>query len=135
MKKILLGLLLATSALTMGTSCTKEYYEIAQARTFFYTVKAQDWAKDNNGLFKTIVIDELSGSSYSVGAVTVALSNNNGASYDDISTFDGRAYSFNYASGSLTLYAQDPILDPNFDVEVPETLLVKITIIDAEDRT
>ncbi len=135
MKRILFALFLAISTIALGTSCTKEYYEIPTSKSFIYTVNANDWQSSSTGLLKTLVLPELDRIYMETGTVQVAISEDEGGLYNIIpATYDAIAYSVSYTTGSVTIYIEDPILGKDTFV-VPNKLRVKVTLTDAVDRT
>ena len=119
------------------TSCTKEYYDIIPNRTFIYTIQPNQWEWDNNvinQIYYDINLPELTNYYVDQGIVSVAISVDNEASYNTIpATIVGTAYSVNYTTGFVTIYAEDPIFDPNFEVPIPDrTITVKVTLSDSD---
>lgn len=119
------------------TSCTKEYYDLVPNRTFIYTIQPNQWEWDNgvvNQIYYDISLPELTDYYVDQGIVSVAISVDNEASYNTIpATIAGTAYSVNYTTGFVTIYAEDPIFDPDFEVPVPNrTITVKVTLSDSD---
>ncbi len=119
------------------TSCTKEYYDVVPNRTFIYTIQPNQWDWDNgviNQIYHDIDLPELTAYYVDQGVVSVSISVDNRASYNTLpATIGGTAYSVNYTTGFVTIYAEDPIFDPNFEVPIPDrTVVVKITLSDSD---
>lgn len=119
------------------SSCTKEYYGAPPNRTFVYTVQPTDWAWDNgvlNQIYHDIVLPELTDYYVDQGVVSVSLSVDNEVSYNILpATIEGTSYSVNYTTGFVTIYAEDPLFSPDYEVPVPDrTIKIKITLSDAD---
>lgn len=119
------------------SSCTKEYYDVVPNKTFVYTIQPNEWSWDegvSNQIYYDIDLPELTDYYVTQGLVSVAMSDNGESSYDILpSTFGGTAFSVNYTTGFVTIYAEDPIADPDYEVPIPTaTMTVKITLSDAE---
>ncbi len=119
------------------SSCTKEYYDIVPNQTFRYDISPNQWVRPNgisNRVYVDIDLPELTDYYVDQGIVSIAVSFDNNLSYDILpTTFDGVSYSVNYTTGLVTIYAEDPIIDPDVVVGIPsETLIVKITLSDAD---
>ncbi|PPL04231.1 hypothetical protein [Parapedobacter indicus] len=119
------------------SSCTKEYYDVVPNKTFIYTIKPNDWKWDegvSHQIYHDIDLPELTDYYITQGNVSVAMSDNGEVSYDILpSTFGGTAFSVRYTAGFVTIYAEDPIADPEYEVPIPTaTMTVKITLSDAE---
>lgn len=118
------------------SSCTKEYYS-PTSRTFRYEISPNQWVRPN-GVSNRIAVDidlpELTDYYVDQGIVNVSASFDNDQSYDILSTtFDGVSYSVNYTTGVVTIYAEDPIIDPDVVVAIPsQTIIVKVTLSDAD---
>jgi len=119
------------------SSCTKEYYDVVPNKTFVYTIQPNQWRWDEgvrNQIYYDIDLPELTDYYVTQGLVSVAMSNNGESSYDILpSTFGGTAFSVNYTTGFVTIFAEDPIADPDYEVPIPNVAMtVKITLSDAE---
>ncbi|MFC3199424.1 hypothetical protein ACFOET_17515 [Parapedobacter deserti] len=119
------------------TSCTKEYYDVVPNKTFVYTIQPNQWAWDTgviNQIYYDINLPELTDYYVDQGIVSVSLSVDDEASYNILpATIMGTAYSVNYTTGFVTIYAEDPVFDPDFEVPVPDRrVTVKITLSDAD---
>src|SRR5690606_34509942 len=67
------------------------------------------------------------------GIVNVAISFDDEQTYFAVpTTLDGVAYSYDYTTGSVRLYAQDPILDSGIAVPIPQHLFIKISLTEAD---
>ncbi|HLS96236.1 hypothetical protein BC792_11410 [Sphingobacterium allocomposti] len=131
MKKILLALLIGTATLTVGTSCTKEYYDVVPSITMVYERTADQWEGTDNQAFLTLPVPELTEYYVKQGVVSVAYSDDGERTYKSIGTKAGAAYSFDYRVGSVTIRAEDPILG-DFFVEVPDRIFIKVTLTEAD---
>lgn len=119
------------------TSCTKEYYDVVPNRSFRYDISPNQWVRPNginNRIYVDIDLPELTDYYVDQGVVSVAVSFDDNVTYDILpTTFDGVSYSVNYTTGLVTIYAEDPIIDPNVVIDIPSaTLIVKITLSDAD---
>ena len=119
------------------TSCTKEYYSPPPNKTFIYTIQPNQWEWDNgvvNQIYYDIDLPELSDYYVDQGVVSVSISVDSELSYNILpATITGTSYSVNYTTGFVTIYAEDPIFDPDFEIPIPnKTIKVKITLSDAD---
>lgn len=134
MKKYLF-LMIALVGLVGMSGCSKDddsYYN--PNRTFIYTINQDEWALNNDGSFSfDISLPELTDYYVTDGFVSVAISVDGESSYEIIpTTVDAVAYSANYAVGSVLIRGQDPIIDPEFPVNPPQTVRVKIVLSDSD---
>ena len=118
-------------------SCTKEYYSPPPNKTFIYTITTNDWVWDEgvlNQVYHDIGLPELGDYYMDQGLVNVAISMDGEASYEILpATIAGTSYSVNYSTGRVTIYAEDPIFDPEYEVPIPSsTITVKITLSEAD---
>lgn len=119
------------------TSCTKEYYSPPPNKTFIYTISTDDWSWDEgvlNQIYYDIDLPELTDYYVDQGVVSVSISVDDEISYNILpATIMGTSYSVNYTTGFVTIYAEDPIFDPDFEVPIPDrTIKVKITLSEAD---
>jgi|SRR5690606_3622611 len=119
------------------SSCTKEYYSPPPSKTFIYTISTDDWAWDEgvlNQIYHDIDLPELSDYYVDQGVVDVSISVDNESTYNILpATIMGTAYSVNYTTGFVTIYAEDPIFSPEFEVPIPDRMItVKITLSEAD---
>lgn len=133
MKKILLALLLGTAALATTSSCTKEYItNYLPSQTIIFEREEGDWEGADNQAHLVLPVPELTDYYIKQGVVTVAYSYDNEGTYHSIGTKEGVAYSYEYSVGSVTITAQDPILEDGTFVPVPEKMFIKVTLTDAD---
>ncbi|WP_353197658.1 hypothetical protein [Parapedobacter defluvii] len=119
------------------SSCTKEYYDIVPNQTFVYTIQPNQWDWDegvSNQIYYDINLPELTDYYVDQGVVSVAISVDSEVSYNILpATIAGTSYSVNYTTGFVTIYAEDPIFDPDFEVPIPDrTITVKVTLSDSD---
>jgi len=119
------------------SSCTKEYYSPPPNKTFIYPISADDWDWDEgvlNQVYHNIGLPELTDYYVDQGVVNVSISMDGESSYEILpATIAGTAYSVNYTTGRVTIYAEDPIFDPEYEVPIPDvTITVKITLSEAD---
>lgn len=131
MKKILLAIAIASASLVTFSSCTKEYYETAPAKTYLFDVKPSDWSKTTSSsktysiILSTPAIDNIVAEE---GVVNVAISYDSDPDFYEIIPAKIANYHFsgNYAAnpGEVTIYAEDINITP----QAPDALRVKISI-------
>lgn len=122
--------LLLAIAITMGfSSCTKtKYYdrvgEIENPnKAFVVTLKPSNWERVSNALIRyDIPLQDLTDYYILQGGVAVALSfDGDERAYSVLpATFDGLAYSVDYAEGWVTITIDDPLADDSINVTIPE---------------
>lgn len=132
MKKILTPFIGMIVLMLMG-SCEKtniiENFYPNPNKSFIYTVFDNQWNDHGYQVNHTINLPELTNYYMKQGGVSVAISFDDEQSYDIIpATFDGIAYSARYSLGKVTLYIEDPLIDQNIIVPIPEKLTVKIVL-------
>jgi hypothetical protein len=132
-----LTLIVGSLAILGLSSCTKEYYDVVPNQTFVYTIQPNQWEWDEgviNQIYYDIDLPELTDYYVDQGVVSVAISVDSEASYNILpATIAGTSYSVNYTTGFVTIYAEDPIFDPDFEVPVPDrTITVKVTLSDSD---
>ena len=128
-----LTLLIGFLAILSISSCTKEYYDMVPNQTFIYTIQPNQWTWDEgstNQIYYDVDLPELTDYYVDQGLVSVSISVDDEASYNILpATITGTAYSVNYTTGFVSIYAEDPIFDPGFEVPIPnKTITVKITL-------
>ncbi|QNL50420.1 hypothetical protein H8S90_02005 [Olivibacter sp. SDN3] len=138
MKKYLF-LMIALVGLAGFSGCRKtEVVETAimPNRTFIYTVNSNEWQYSEDGLtlLHDINLPELERYYLEQGNVSVAISIDNEQSYEILpATYNGYAYSVNYTVGFVTLKVEDPIIDPEIELQPPGTsIVVKIVLSDSD---
>ncbi|WP_353183919.1 hypothetical protein [Parapedobacter lycopersici] len=136
MKRLLLLLIGATTAVALS-SCTKtELVENTSNRSYVYTIVQNQWQWDNGVTYQVYydkAIPALTDYYLLEGSVSVAISFDDEASYDILpTTFNGVAYSVNYTVGNVTIYAEDPLADSEIEVPLPENAVVKVILSDAD---
>ncbi|WP_134088821.1 hypothetical protein [Olivibacter sp. XZL3] len=137
MKKYLF-LMIALVGLVGMSGCEKtEVIEtIMPNKTFIYTVSPGDWVLSNNRttLEHDINLPELDRYYMDQGNVSVAASFDGEGSYDILpSTFEGLAYSVNYAVGSVLITVKDPLADPNITLSPPTgDIIFKIVLSESD---
>lgn len=136
--KRFLFLLVGLSATVALSSCTKtELIESDYVPNFsyVYTIPQNQWAWDNGVTYQVYhdkSIPDLTDYYVLEGSVSVAISFDNEGSYDILpTTFDGISYSVNYTVGAVTIYAEDPLADPNIEIRLPDAAVVKVILSDA----
>lgn len=138
MKKILLAFLVGTATLAVTSSCTKEYYEeyydMVPSITMVYERTANQWGVDDYGTdYLDLEVPELTNYYKDQGIVNVAISFNDEQTYLAIpTTFDAISYSYDYTTGSVRIYAQDPILEDGVTITPPAHIHIKISLTDAD---
>ncbi len=140
MKRLLLTLTIAATTLAAMTSCTKEYiteeyYDTVPAKTMVYekTATKYPWQGTDNAAYFTLPVQELTAYYINQGIVSLAISPDNETTYQTIpATINGVAYSYDYKVGSVTIYAEDPIMEDGSRIEVPDNLVIKVSLIDAD---
>lgn len=135
MKKILLAFLLGTATLAVGTSCTKEYYDtVVPSITMVYDRTADQWESlsPNNKIVR-LSVPELTSYYVQQGIVNVAISFDGEANYSTLpATIDGVSYNYEYTAGSLTIFAQDPLLESGINVPVPQRAFFKVSLTESD---
>src|SRR5690606_16290678 len=125
MKKFLLTFLIGTATLAMTSSCTKEYYDtVVPSITMVYERTANQWRVDDLDTdYVELAVPELKDYYVNQGIVNVAISFDNEQTYFAVpTTLDGVAYSYDYTTGSVRIYAQDPLWEEGIAVPIPEHL-------------
>ncbi|UIR56600.1 hypothetical protein LZQ00_01965 [Sphingobacterium sp. SRCM116780] len=133
MKRLLLALLIGSATLTSFSSCTKEYVTPV-SKTMVYERTANQW-KANSSKDKYVDLDvpELSNYYVDQGVVTLAMSFDNEQTYNALpATIDGVSYNYDYTTGSVRIYAQDPIFENGTTINVPNHVFVKVTLTEAD---
>lgn len=136
MKKLLLALAIGSASLLTLNSCTKEYidyYETIPSKTMVYERSANSWQGTGNRRYLDLPVKELTQYYINQGIVTVAMSTDNEKSYQAIpATIDGVSFSFDYVTGSVRIYAEDPIMENGINVAVPANAVFKISLTEAD---
>ena len=129
MKKFLLALLIGTATLATTSSCKKEYYDVVPSITMVYQRTANQWESlSKNTKFVDLNVPELKNYYVNQGIVTLAISFDGEKTYNGLpATINGISYSYDYATGSVRIYAQDPI-NADVPVLVPERVHVKVSL-------
>ncbi|HLR00965.1 MAG TPA: hypothetical protein VK102_11375 [Sphingobacterium sp.] len=134
MKKVYLPLLLSMF-LFLG-SCTKEYndyYDLVPTITMVYEQVESDWEGVENDAHLTLSVPELDQYYIDQGVVSVAMSVDNEKTYHTIpGTIDGVSYWYRYSKGEVTIHAQDPILEDDIYVEVPQRAFFKVSLTESD---
>jgi opacity protein-like surface antigen len=131
MKKILLiiGCIITLAA----TSCTKQYVTPGSTnQTVYATVNPTDWTlfTDGKSYFASINVPEISTNFNQIGGIIVALSYDNGATYEQLpEVYNGTSFSFTYNQGNVSIYAQSP--DGGTAVKPTAAVKVKIILVDS----
>ncbi|MBB2952465.1 hypothetical protein [Sphingobacterium sp. JUb56] len=135
MKRILLALLIGGATLTSLSSCTKEYVTPV-SKTMVYERSANQWQSSGNitkSKYVDLGVPELSNYYVDQGVITLAMSFDNEKTYNAIpATIDGVSYNYDYTTGSIRIYAQDPIFENGTIIEVPTHVFVKVTLTQAD---
>ncbi|MFD1768132.1 hypothetical protein [Sphingobacterium suaedae] len=135
MKKILLACLIGTATLAVGTSCTKEYYDVIPSITMVYQRADNQWTYNSNTKvwYLDLPVNELTDYYVDQGIVNVAMSFDGETTYNAIpATFGAIAYSYDYTTGSVRIYAEDPIADTGVEITPPENIFIKISLTEAD---
>lgn len=129
MKRFLLTLFIASAALLAFNSCTKEYYEEARTITFQYTINPGDWdGQGTNLLFVPIDVNELTDDYVDFGVVNLSVSFDNRQTFTKLpATVDGVSYFYDYTTGAVDIWAQDPI-DDDLAIQIENTLHFKVSL-------
>jgi hypothetical protein len=133
-KLILLGMMVVTG-LSMS-SCEKDiienYYSVP-SKSFVYTIRSNQWTDQGYRISRELAIPELTSYYIRQGGVSVSMSFDKENSYDILpATFDGVAYSVRYSAGKVTIFAEDPLIDENIEVPIPNEVQVKIILTEAD---
>lgn len=134
MKKILLALLIGTAALAVTSSCTKEYYDVVPSITKIASKNANQWVRaSSNEVYVDVDIPELTDYFVDQGIVNVAISFDEEITYNAIpATIGAVSYSYDYTTGSVRIYAEDPILEDGVTIDPPAHIVVKISLTEAD---
>jgi len=136
MKKFLFSFLIGAITLTAFNSCTKEYntYETVPSITMVYERNANQWQTfSSKDKYLDLSVPELTNYYVRQGIVGLAISFDGENTYNTIpATIEGIAYSFDYTSGSVRIYAQDPIYDDNVTITVPANIFIKVSLTEAD---
>lgn len=130
MKKIL-ATMIGMVVLMAISSCEKTYITNSPNpnKSFVYTIFSNQWTDNGYQIFHTLNLPELTNYYIKQGGVSVAMSFDNEQSYDILpATFDGVAYSVRYSLGKVTIYAEDPLIDPSIMVPIPDKVMVKVIL-------
>lgn len=135
MKRILLALLIGGATLTSFSSCTKEYITPV-SKTMVYERVANQWQSNGNttkSKYVDLAVPELTNYYVDQGVITLAMSFDNEKTYNGIpATIDGVSYNYDYTTGSVRIYAQDPIFQNSTIVDVPDRVFVKVTLTESD---
>ncbi|PRD45587.1 hypothetical protein [Sphingobacterium haloxyli] len=135
MKKILLAIFIGTATVAVTSSCTKEYYDtVVPSITMVYERTASQWEVDDLDTdYVDLNVPELTDYYVNQGIVNVAISFDDEETYFAVpTTLDGVSYSYDYTTGSVRIYAQDPILEDGVPVPIPQHLFIKISLTEAD---
>lgn len=130
MKKILTPMI-GMVVLMAISSCEKTYITNSSNpnKSFVYTIFSNQWTDNGYQIFHTLNLPELTNYYIKQGGVSIAMSFDNEQSYDILpATFDGVAYSVRYSLGKVTIYAEDPLIDPGILVPIPDKVMVKVIL-------
>ncbi len=132
MKKILT--ILGCVILFAASSCTKQYVNPGTTNeTIYATVNPSDWklyTTDNKSYFASINVPDLSSGATSFAGVLVAISYDNGATYEQLpEVYNGTSFSFTYSAGNVSIYAQSP--DGGTAIQPTAAVKVKIILVDS----
>ena len=132
MKKLLT--LLGCIVLIVASSCTKQYISPSTTtnQTLYADLTPSDWSLFSDGKSYTgsISISQLTSDFSSIGGVIVAISFDNGVSYEQLpEVYGGIAYSYTYTSGNITIYSQSAL--GTTAVAPGSTIKVKIILVDS----
>jgi len=137
--KRFLFLLIGVSTAAALSSCTKtEMIESDYIPNFsyVYTISENDWDWAEGVTYQVYhdkAIPDLTDYYLLEGSVSVAISFDGEESYDILpATFEGISYSVNYTVGNVTIYAEDPLADPNVAINLPDNAVVKVILSDAQ---
>ena len=139
MKKILLALAIASTSLVLLNSCTKEYItnnSYLPGISYTPTVVPADWkpvAGATNIYAADLTFSELDATYYNSGTVQVALEFDNAKGFFNAipATIKNVHYSFDYAVGSVTIFAE--ILPGGNTSAIDRNIKAKITLTDADN--
>lgn len=136
MKKIIC-LLLGIALITGLSSCENDESPMPRNPNVAFVVELvpDNWERVSNSLIKAdIPLKDLTDYYMDQGGVSVALSFDNEQTYDILpATFGAYAYSVNYTTGWITIFAEDPLADDEIIVEVPENNVVAKIILTETD--
>lgn len=134
MKKFLLAFLIGMATLAATSSCTKEYYDIVPSITMVYERTASQWQRNSsNQIYIDLNVPELTSYYVNQGIVNLAISFDNENTYNAIpATIEAVSYSYDYATGSVRIYAEDPILESGISIDPPAHIFVKISLTEAD---
>lgn len=132
-------MLVGFSATAALSSCTKtELIESDYIPNFsyVYTITQNQWAWEDgvsHQVYHDKAIPDLTDYYLLEGNVSVAISFDNEESYDILpTTFNGISYSVNYTVGAVSIYAEDPLADPEIEIPLPNAAVVKVVLSDAQ---
>jgi hypothetical protein len=136
MKRILT--ILSCAVLFAASSCTKQYIEPGNTnQTVYANIATTDWTLYTDGsgaksYTAPIAVNFLSQGFVQSGAVSVAISYDNGNTFEELpETYDGIAYSYTYNAGNVSLYAQSS--DGTTATAPTSAIVAKITFITASN--
>jgi len=134
MKKFLLAFVISTATLAMTSSCTKEYYDTVPSITMVYERTANQWEQINsNQIYVDLSVPELTNYYVDQGIVNVAISFDDENTYNTIpATIEAISYSYDYTTGSVRIYAEDPLLESGVSIDPPSHVFVKISLTEAD---
>jgi opacity protein-like surface antigen len=134
MKKILT--IIGCAIVLAVSSCTKQYVSPGTTNeTVYANVATTDWtlSTDNSGVKSYAVpisIQDLSSDFAKFGGIIVAISYDNGATYEQLpEVYANLSYSFTYTGGNVTLYAQSA--DGTTPIQPTLPIKVKIILVDS----
>lgn len=134
MKKFLLAFLVGTATLAVTSSCTKEYYDTVPSITKIASKNANQWVLESDNLiYVDVNVPELTDYYVDQGITNVSISFDQEKTYNAIpATIEGVSYSYNYTTGSVRIYAEDPILESGVIIDPPSHIVIKISLTEAD---
>lgn len=127
-------IILVGAVLMVTTSCTtKEYYDVVPSISIIYQKTDSQWSEfDTYNIYTDLDVPELTRYYVEQGIVNVAMSFDNESTYNGLpATIDGVSYSYDYAVGSIRIYAQDPIMEEGIEINIPERVHFKVSLTEA----
>src|SRR5690554_868845 len=133
MKKVW-AIILAVGVITLFYACETTNVYPNTSKSFVYTIDEDAWVDEGFRIYTDINLPELTEYYLKQGGVNVSISFNDESSYDVLpSTFDGVAYSVNYSRGRVTIIGEDPLIDENILIPLPEnTAHIKIVLTETD---
>src|SRR5690606_999593 len=134
MRNMLIQRLALLFIVLLSAACETTNVYPSTNKSFTYSIGPDQWTDHRYRIFHSLLVPELTDYYLKQGGIHVSISFNHEESYDILpATFDGVAYSVQYTKGKVTIFGEDPLLDPNIYVPKPtQTVKIKIVLTDSE---